>query len=65
MPVLILCNWASPSLVRDQHLAEQVATLHAILNNDAFDAMAIIVTPIWERAKGNLYKAEREGCQHG
>lgn len=56
--VLMVVNWAAPSQVRDEHLALQMSALQAMINNDFMDVMGVLIMPVWERAKGNLFKSE-------
>ena len=56
--VLVVVNWASPSIVRDEHLALQLQALQQLVNLDDADSMGLVLMPVWERAKGSLYKSE-------
>ena len=56
--VLAVVNWSSPSIVRGDQMQLQIHALQQLLSNDEFDAMGLVVMPVWERAKGSLYKIE-------
>lgn len=59
--LLIIVNWCSPSLTtRDQMLLQQ-GLLGAMLNQqDEYDALGLVFTPVWERRKGMLYISENK-----
>ena len=56
--VLLVVNWASPSQVREEQLALQVQTLQMMINRDDLDCMGVLMMPVWERVRGNLFKTE-------
>ena len=56
--VLVVVNWASPSTVRDEQMSLQMQILQCALGQEDFEPMGLVVMPVWERAKGSLYKAE-------
>ena len=58
LPVRVVVNWASPSTVRDEQVALQMQVLQCVLGQEGFEPMGLVVMPVWERAKGSLYKAE-------
>jgi hypothetical protein len=39
-------------------MAVQSANLNAVLNGNNADTLGVMFTPVWEREKGLLYKAE-------
>ena len=58
LPILLMVNWASPSTIRDEQMQLQVQVLQQILGQEDFEPMGLVVMPVWERAKGSLYKSE-------
>lgn len=56
--VLIVVSWAAPCQARDDVLTLQIKALQSMINNNQMDAMAVLIMPVWERAKGNLFKSE-------
>ena len=58
LPVLLVVNWASPSTARDEQMELQAQVLQQILSQEEFEPMGLVVMPVWERAKGSLYKSE-------
>ena len=56
--VLLIVNWAAPSVVREEQMSMQLQAMTNLFAADSVDTMGIILMPIWERAKGSLYKTE-------
>ena len=56
--VLVVVNWAAPSIVREEQMAQQMQGLHSILSHEDLDAMGLILMPVWERSKGSMHKSE-------
>eukprot|EP00435_Cladocopium_sp_Y103_P036908 s3790_g9.t1 len=56
--VLVVVNWAAPSIVREEQMAQQMQALHSILSHEDLDAMGLILMPVWERSKGSMHKSE-------
>lgn len=58
LPVVMVANWCAPSTIRESQLALQIEALQALSQLGDVDSMALILMPVWERTKGQIYKSE-------
>ena len=56
--VLTIVNWAAPSTITAAEMSQQESIMGATLNMEGIDGLAVVFTPVWDRKKGMLYKAE-------
>lgn len=54
----MVANWCAPSTIRESQLALQIEALQALSQLGDVDSMAMILMPVWERTKGQIYKSE-------
>ena len=58
LPVIMVANWCAPSTIRDSQLALQIEVLQTLSQLSNVDSMAMILMPVWERTKGQIFKSE-------